>query len=72
MHYIIPGQKENFWYIWDANIPIEEFSYEETGGYFGEFAYSLDEFVPNYRSVLLVTKLEQSTNTNLTSFPGCY
>lgn len=53
-------------------MPIEEFSYEETGHYFSKFAYRLDKFVANYSAVSLVTKLQQSTSSNLTFFPRCY
>jgi hypothetical protein len=55
-----------------SNVPIEEFSYKGTGNYLGKFAYKWDKFSPNSQTVSLVTKLEQLTNTNLTSFQGCY
>lgn len=55
-----------------SGIPIEEFSYEGTGNYFGKFAYKWDKFSPNSDTSSLVTELEKFTNTYLTSFQGCY
>ncbi|NES75587.1 MULTISPECIES: hypothetical protein [Okeania] len=55
-----------------SGIPIEEFSYQGTGSYIGEFAYQWDKFHHHPSTASLVTKLEQITNTNLTSFQGCY
>ncbi|MGK7923432.1 MAG: hypothetical protein AB4080_25880 [Trichodesmium sp.] len=55
-----------------SNIPIEEFSYKGTGNYLGKFAYKWNKFSPNAETISLVTKLEQLTDTNLTSFQGCY
>jgi hypothetical protein len=55
-----------------SGIPIQEFSYQETGNYFGKFAYKWNKFSPNSDTVSLVNKLEQFTETNLTSFQGCY
>ena len=56
-----------------SGIPIEEHSYEETGNSLGDFIYNMWGAIaesPNPSS--LVTKLEQSTGTSLTSFQGCY
>ncbi|MEB3343630.1 hypothetical protein [Okeania sp.] len=55
-----------------SGIPIEEFSYEGTGKYLGEFVYKWNKLSPNSETVSLVTKLEKLTDTNLTSFQGCY
>lgn len=55
-----------------SDIPIEEFSYQETGNYLGKFAYRWDKFSPSHDTLSLVNKLEQFTKTNLASFQGCY
>ena len=55
-----------------ADVPIEEFSYQETGNYFGKFAYRWDKFSPSADTLSLVTNLEQLTKTSLVSFQGCY
>lgn len=55
-----------------SGIPIQEFSYQQTGKYLGKFAYRWDKLSPNSDTLSLVNKLEQFTNTNLTSFQGCY
>ena len=55
-----------------SGIPIKEFSYQGTGRYIGKFAYQWNKSYHHPSTTSLVTKLEQITNTNLTSFQGCY
>ncbi len=49
-----------------SGIPIEEYSYEETGRYLGNFTYEWES------SPALVKQLNQLTGNQLTSFQGCY
>lgn len=53
-------------------IPIEEHSYEETGNYIGDFIYKWGGTAESSNTSSLVTKLEQTNRTSLTSFQGCY
>ena len=55
-----------------SGIPIEEHSYEETGNYIGDFIYKWGATAESSNTSSLVTKLEQTNRTNLTSFQGCY
>ncbi|MEG3861171.1 hypothetical protein [Microcoleus sp. herbarium12] len=54
-----------------SGIPIEEHSYEGTGNYIGDFIYKWGTN-PESNTPSLVTKLEQTNRTSLTSFQGCY
>ena len=53
------------------NIPIQEYSYKETGQYLGNFIYQWN-FGAQKGQNSLVDKLEQLTGSQLTSFQGCY
>ena len=53
------------------NIPVEEYSYEETGQYLGNFMYKWNTKAEKPKNSL-VDKLEQLTGNDLTSFQGCY
>ena len=54
-------------------IPIEEHSYEETGNSLGDFIYNMwGATAESSNPSSLVTKLEQTNRTSLTSFQGCY
>jgi len=53
------------------NILVEEYSYEETGQSLGNFMYEWNASESQSPSSL-VTKLEQLTGSQLTSFQGCY
>ena len=55
-----------------SGIPIEEYSYEETGNYIGDFIYKWGATPESTNTSSLVTKLEQINRTSLTSFQGCY
>ncbi|MCW6051484.1 hypothetical protein K4039_15660 [Lyngbya sp. CCAP 1446/10] len=55
-----------------SGIPIEEYSYEETGNYIGNFIYKWGATTESPNTPSLVTKLEQINRTSLTSFQGCY
>ena len=55
-----------------SGIPIEEYSYEETGNYIGNFIYKWGATPESTNTSSLVTKLEQINRTSLTSFQGCY
>lgn len=55
-----------------SGIPIEEHSYEETGNYIGDFIYKWGATAESSNTSSLVTKLEQTNRTSLTSFQGCY
>ncbi|WP_445174603.1 hypothetical protein [Microcoleus sp.] len=55
-----------------SGIPIEEYSYEETGNYIGDFIYKWDATAESSNTSSLGTKLEQINRTSLTSFQGCY
>jgi hypothetical protein len=56
-----------------SGIPIEEHSYEETGNSLGDFIYNMWGATPESSNTSsLVTKLEQTNRTSLTSFQGCY
>ena len=48
-----------------SGIPVEEYSYQDTGNHLGDFPYR------SYSSAL-DHQLNQLTNTALTSFQGCY
>ena len=54
-----------------SGIPIEVHSYEKTGNYIGDFIYKWGA-TPETNTPSLVTKLEQTNRTRLTSFQGCY
>ena len=54
-----------------SGIPIEVHSYEATGNYIGDFIYKWGA-TPENNTPSLVTKLEQTNRTSLTSFQGCY
>lgn len=49
------------------NIPIQQYTYEQTGQSLGSFVYKWDD-----NSQVLVEPLTQITGTTLTSFQGCY
>jgi hypothetical protein len=53
------------------NVSVQEYSYEETGKYLGNFMYKWNASESQSPSSL-VTKLEQLTGSQLTSFQGCY
>jgi len=56
-----------------SGIPIEEHSYEETGNSLGDFIYNMwGATAESSNTSSLVTKLEQTNRTSLTSFQGCY
>ncbi|MFM9267477.1 hypothetical protein [Tychonema sp. BBK16] len=57
-----------------SEIPIEEYSYKGTGKSLteGNFMYEWDSTIDSTNSPSIVTKLEQITQTKLTSFQGCY
>jgi hypothetical protein len=54
-----------------SGIPIQVHSYEATGNYIGDFIYKWGTN-PESNTPSLVTKLEQTNRTSLTSFQGCY
>ncbi|MEB3277571.1 MAG: hypothetical protein VKK42_01440 [Lyngbya sp.] len=54
-----------------SGVPIEEYSYKETGKYLGDFLYKWTS-AENTGTSALVTQLNQLTGTELTSFQGCY
>ena len=55
-----------------SQIPVEEFSYEETGNYLG-LVYRWDDGDPRgAKNYSLLPSLEQLFDTKLTSFQGCY
>ncbi|MEG4318199.1 MULTISPECIES: hypothetical protein [unclassified Microcoleus] len=55
-----------------SGIPIEEYSYEKSGEYIGDFIYKWDATPESTQTESLVTKLEEINHTSLTSFQGCY
>ncbi len=55
----------------DQNIPVKEYSYEETGQYLGNFMYQWNA-AKDKSATSLVTHLEKLTGSQLTSFQGCY
>ncbi len=57
-----------------TGIPIEKYSYKETGNSLseGNFMYQWESTTDSTNSPSIVTKLEQISQTNLTSFQGCY
>ncbi len=57
-----------------GGIPIEEYSYKGTGNSLseGNFMYQWESTTDSSNSSSIVTKLEQISQTNLTSFQGCY
>ncbi len=54
-----------------SGVPIEEYSYAETGQYLGNFTYQWTA-TQNQGTPPLVQELSQLTGTPLTSFQGCY
>lgn len=48
-------------------IPIEEYSYEETGQFLGDFVYHWETTSP-----AVMTRFSQAAGVPLTSFQGCY
>ncbi|MEL7037352.1 MAG: hypothetical protein AAFO04_17285 [Cyanobacteria bacterium J06592_8] len=54
-----------------SGVPIEEYSYEDTGKYLGDFVYQWSSVNPQ-KTPALVSQLNQLTGTQLTSFQGCY
>jgi hypothetical protein len=55
----------------DQNIPVKEYSYEETGQYLGNFMYQWNA-AKDQSATSLVNRLEKITGSQLTSFQGCY
>jgi hypothetical protein len=55
----------------DKNIPVKEYSYEETGQNLGNFMYQWNS-AKDKSANSLVHKLEKLTGSQLTSFQGCY
>ncbi|WP_413167321.1 hypothetical protein ACL6C3_11585 [Capilliphycus salinus ALCB114379] len=54
-----------------SGVPIEEYSYKETGKFLGDFLYDWNS-ANNQGTGGLVSQLNQLTETELTSFQGCY
>ena len=55
-----------------SGIPVEEYTYDGTGNYLGNFMYKWGSVSESTNTPSLVTKLEQINQANLTSFQGCY
>jgi hypothetical protein len=55
-----------------SGIPVEEYSYQDTGNYLGNFPYRWESSSDSATDPGLVSQLNQLTGTPLTSFQGCY
>ncbi|MGB3405264.1 MAG: hypothetical protein WBA77_21450 [Microcoleaceae cyanobacterium] len=55
-----------------SGVPVEEYSYQDTGNYLGNFPYRWENISNSSSSPGLVNQLNQLTGTPLTSFQGCY
>ncbi|MGB3535252.1 MAG: hypothetical protein WBA13_17265 [Microcoleaceae cyanobacterium] len=55
-----------------SGIPVEEYSYQDTGNYLGNFPYRWESVADSSTSPELVNQLNKLTGTPLTSFQGCY